>query len=58
MLFGLGSRQTIVSLICAMGAEVSIHFGYKYISDLNYEQKVKEVEKIFDYNSTPKEKDE
>ena len=41
-----------------MGVEVSIYFGYKYISNLNYERKVKEVEKIFDYNSIPKEKDE
>jgi hypothetical protein len=41
-----------------MAAAVSIQFRYEYISDWNHERKVKEVEKIFDYNSTPREKDE
>ena len=58
MFFGLGSGQAIVSLISAMVAAVSIHFGYEHISDWNHERKVKDVEKIFDYNSTPREKDE
>lgn len=58
MFFGLGTEQAIVSLISAMVAAVSIHFGYEHISDWKHERRVKEVEKIFDYNSTPKEKDE
>lgn len=58
MLFGLGTEQAIVSLISAMVGAVSIHFGYEYISDWNHERKIKEVEKIFDYNLTPREKNE
>ena len=58
MLFGLASGQAVISLISAMVAAVSIHFGYEFIGDWIYERRVKKVEKIFDYNSTPREKDE
>lgn len=51
MLFGLGTGQAIVSLISAIVAAVSIHFGYEYIGDWIHERK---IEKIFDY----REKDE
>ena len=53
MLFGLGTGQAIVSLISAIVAAVSIHFGYEFIGEWNYERRVKKIE-----NSVPKEKDE
>lgn len=58
MLFGLGTGQVAISLISAIIAAIGIHFGYEYIGDWIYERRVKKIEEIFDYNSTPKEKDE
>ena len=51
MLYGLGTEQAIISLISAIVAAVSIHFGYEYIGDWIHERR---IEKIFDY----REKDE